>query len=291
MNSPIPIICCFLLLAAPLQAVTVLPASKDGEIIGTAIGKALQHGFEQGFYQAQMEQDLQERQRAELEWERLILEQECLALARIVESRKHQTEQEWFREFHQDVMTTNAGARISSLQDTVDLSSFAAEPPAVQAAAGMLFLYCNSNEESAALAARLRPSDMGQSIKDFALKLLEDAAIRRHYTPAKKLIVSYHQDHKHYGQVVRWLHLAAEDGSADAMGALGRCYLFGTGTVANWVEAIKWISLAQDKGDILSQKLMQFLLNGSLISQRPEFLAGLEQANHWKILHGILVQP
>ena len=43
---------------------------------------------------------------------------------------------------------------------------------------------------------------------------------------------------------VKWFRMAAEDGSSDAMFALGGAYYFGVGTEKNFVEAIKWFHKA-----------------------------------------------
>jgi TPR repeat protein len=51
-----------------------------------------------------------------------------------------------------------------------------------------------------------------------------------------------------YAEALRWYHLAADQGHADAQHNIGICYARGTGVAQDDAEAARWFRLAADQG-------------------------------------------
>ena len=52
---------------------------------------------------------------------------------------------------------------------------------------------------------------------------------------------------------VRWFHMAAEQGNADAQAALGNAYTLGEGALKDFAEAVRWYRLAAEQGNTDAQ--------------------------------------
>ncbi len=277
---------CFLALfiSGSLQALTVLPpATSAGSDIGRAFGDGLAQGMKQGADIA-LEHQFQQRK------EEIKSQQELAKQLQFLQSQKEEVENEWIKDFINDVAKLNVVERINKISPITDINSFSGEHPAVQCVVAQLILYRNLYPELSELSKCLSPKKAGDS--NFALELLSEAANKKKYIQAKKILATYYQDKKSYPQILYWLHSAAEDGASDAMRVLARHYGLGLGVPIDMAEMHKWMALAQAKGDKQANLVMDVMIKNKEISTSAEFLEGLKRAKDWKQQHvSLFIHP
>ncbi len=271
----------FISFFASLQALTVLPPKTS---LGGEIGRSFGEGFSRGVDRA-FEQQYQRR------LEELQNQQEFSKLLQLLHSQKEEVEKEWLKDYFSDVAKLGVVERINKISPIANSSSFVNEHPAIQCVIAQLVLHGHLYPEMSNLLSKcLQNKQIGNA--DFAVELLTEAANKKNYTQAKKILASHYEDKKSYSQILYWLHSAAEDGSGDAMRALASYYLRGEGVFIDFTESIKWLALAAAKGEKQSSQVLQFMIKSKQISQANEYKEGLERARKWKQEHiSLFIHP
>ena len=71
-------------------------------------------------------------------------------------------------------------------------------------------------------------------------------------------------------EVLRWLHVTAEQGSGEAQVSLGGMYFAGRGVAQDAVEAVRWYRLAAEQGYAEAQQILGVMYTAGQVVARDE---------------------
>lgn len=117
--------------------------------------------------------------------------------------------------------------------------------------------------ERIALEDVLELVDCGVPRSDMALLAQADAGDAEAQSDAGEMFLSSGR----YEAGRYWLELAAEQGHANAMHCLARCYLAGEGAPKDENMAIRWLADSAARGHLIAREQMRMLRNGWLALQ------------------------